>query len=91
MPQTGQAASELCSLLWAWLSLCHPAKLIRQQVHLPLQVTAAIKVSKNKGIVCSKTLVAAAGKEELVKKMCKEVTRSGSSTLWCNSCQVVGK
>ena len=44
-----------------------------------LQVTAAIKVSKNKGIVCSKTLVAAAGKEEVVQKMCMEVSLSGSS------------
>ena len=63
--------------------------LIDDQAPTLLQVTAAIKVSKNKGIVCSKTLVAAAGKEELVHRMCKEVNHSGSSTLWFNSCQVV--
>ena len=60
-----------------------------KQAPLLLQVTAAIKVSKDKGIVCSKTLVAAAGKEELVQKMCKEVNDSDSSTLWSDSCQVV--
>ena len=65
--------------------LCVTFKSSRLIRLLLLQVTAAIKVSKNKGIVCSKTLVAAAGKEELVQKMCKEVTLVGSSTLWSNS------